>query len=607
MYGPVSDYSLSPVVSKLLPFRAPRRMKSLMERALGFDQLSHVYSSLEPKEDHRQIPEALLRHLEINVSVSNKDLDHIPRSGPVLLVLNHPFGILDGAILWTLVSRIRTDAKILANGILTAIPELRNLLIPVDPFEVREAVWTNQRGIRQSIEFLGAGGLLIVFPAGEVSHFRWRERAVADSSWHPAIARMLTIAARRTKDISVIPAYVKGSNSLLFQAAGLVHPRLRTILLGRELLNKRGARVDVRIGSAIAAEKLLTIRTDEERSDYLRWRTYLLAARNTYKPRIKRPFVKGGTRPGRMTPVPPPMDVDAMAKELEALPMESQLVASGELATYIARAQEIPTVLKEIGRLREITFRAASEGTGNDIDLDAFDPYYLHLFVWNRRKREIAGAYRLAGTDAVRGRFGSQGLYTASLFAYGDEFLDRMGPALELGRSFVRLEYQKGFAPLLLLWKGIGKYVAQNPRYKVLFGPVSISSQYQAISRRLMLSFLQHHEWLHDWAGSVSPRNPFRRYAAETHSNSALDLEDLSALVSDLDPSQPGVPVLLRQYLKLGGKLLGFNVDSQFANALDGLIVVDLTKTEPKLLERYLGKPEAAQFLSSQKGNHGSQ
>jgi len=213
MYGPVSDYSLSPVVSKLLPFHAPRRMKGLMERALGVDQLSHVYSSLRPKEDHHLIPEALLRHLEINVSVSNKDLDHIPRSGPVLLVLNHPFGILDGAILWTLVSRIRTDAKILANGILTAIPELRNLLIPVDPFEVQEAVWTNQRGIRRSIEFLGAGGLLIVFPAGEVSHFRWRERCVADSRWNPAITRMLTIASRRTKDISVIPAYVKGSNS----------------------------------------------------------------------------------------------------------------------------------------------------------------------------------------------------------------------------------------------------------------------------------------------------------------------------------------------------------------------------------------------------------
>jgi len=582
-------------------------MKGLMERALGIDQLSHVYSSLQTKDEHHQIPEALLRHLEINVSVSNKDLDHIPRSGPVLLVLNHPFGILDGAILWTLVSRIRTDAKILANGILTAIPEMRNLFIPVDPFEGQGAVWTNQKGMRQSIELLTAGGLLIVFPAGEVSHFQWTERVVADSRWNPAIVRMLTIASRRTKDISVVPAYVKGSNSLLFQAAGLVHPRLRTILLGRELLNKRGARVDVRIGSAIAAEKLLTIRTDEARSDYLRWRTYLLASRKSYKPRTALPFIRGGALPDRMTPVVLPVDVDAMTRELEVLPMESQLAASGELATYIAGAQEIPTVLREIGRLREVTFRAAGEGTGNAIDLDAFDPHYLHLFVWNRSKREIAGAYRLAGTDTVCSQFGIQGLYTASLFGYSNEFLERMGPALELGRSFVRIEYQKGFAPLLLLWKGIGKYLARHCRYNILFGPVSISNQYQAMSRRLMVSFLEHNAWLQDWAGLVSTRNPFRRNKSEKASNSALDLEDLSAVVSDLDPTQPGIPVLLRQYLKLGGKLMGFKVDSQFANALDGLIVVDLTKTEPKLLERYLGKPEAGQFLSSRKGNHGTQ
>ena len=202
-------------------------------------------------------------------------------------------------------------------------------------------------------------------------------------------------------------------------------------------------------------------------------------------------------------------------------------------------------------------------------------------------------------------------LYTATLFQYGGAFLDRLGPALELGRSFVRQEYQKGFAPLLLLWKGIGAYVGRNPQYKILFGPVSISNQYEAVSRELMVSFLEKYALLHDWAGLVRNRCAFRsRLLRGAHRPafpaSGFDIEDLSAMVGDLERKNTGVPVLLRQYLRLGGKLLGFNVDPKFANALDGLILVDLAKTEPKLLQRYLGTREANAFLEFQKGNHGT-
>jgi putative hemolysin len=249
--------------------------------------------------------------------------------------------------------------------------------------------------------------------------------------------------------------------------------------------------------------------------------------------------------------------------------------------------------LREIGRLRELTFRAVGEGTGKSLDLDRFDGEYLHLFVWNASRNEVVGAYRLAGTDVVRN------LYTATLFKYDQRFLDETGPALELGRSFVRGEYQKGFAPLLALWKGIGVWVARNPRYKILFGPVSISNQYQAVSRELMVAFLERRTSVRDWAGLVSNGNSLpRRSGRLTLPQSGFDVEDLSDVISDLEPSRNGIPVLLRQYLKLGGKLLGFNVDPEFSNALDGLILVDLCKTEPRLLERYLGKRAAAEFLS---------
>lgn len=603
----MNDTIFSSIVPKLLPFRVPGRIETVAERAFGISELAGLYTTLRAKSDETPIAERLLKHLEITGRVSGRDLEHVPRFGPTLLVVNHPFGILEGAVLLTLLSRVRSDVQLLANGILEAIPEIRNLLIAVDP--LRDAGATlNHTGMRKAIEFLAGGGLLVIFPAGEVSHFQWKERSITDPKWNPAIARMLAIASRRTKDISVVPVYVEGSNSLLFQAAGLIHPRLRTVMLGRELLNKRRANVEVRIGSPVAADKLLAIPSEEERTEYLRWRTYLLASRHEYKPWTALPFVRAVARLADLKPGIPSGDVAAMEREVAGLPAGSRLATSGELSAYLASAQEIPAVLKEIGRLRELTFRAAAEGTGKSIDLDTFDSHYLHLFIWNASKREIVGAYRLVGTDTARGKFGIRGLYTGTLFKYGDEFLDRMGPALELGRSFVRIEYQKGFAALLLLWKGIGKFVAQNPHYKVLFGPVSISNQYQSTSRQLMVSFLERYVSLKEWAGLVSSRNPFRSRDAQRRAlpDTALDLDDLSAAVSDLEPSQAGLPVLLRQYLKLGGKLLGFNVDPQFANALDGLIVVDLTKTEPKLLDRYLGKHEATQFLAFHRGEYGT-
>ena len=297
-------------------------------------------------------------------------------------------------------------------------------------------------------------------------------------------------------------------------------------------------------------------------------------------------------------PVVAPISPGVMEFEIGSLGAECRLASSGGLEVILARSAQVPNTLREIGRLREITFRAAGEGTGRALDLDRFDQRYLHLFVWNPAKREIAGAYRLASTSD-----GAESLYTATLFHYGPEFLSRVGPALELGRSFIRPEYQRSFSPLLLLWKGIGRFVAANPGYKTLFGPVSISNQYSALSRELMIAFLEKREWLSGLADLVRPRRPPPRRASAEY---CRDLDDLSDIVSDLQPGERGVPVLLRQYLRLGGKLLGFNVDPDFSNALDGLILVDLTRTAPRLLERYLGKPEAHAFLSYWKGSHGT-
>jgi putative hemolysin len=589
------------ILPRLVPFPVPQRAQKLLNRLLGIDETARLYEELLSGSRYGSIADRLLDFLGISYVTSATDLKHLPESGSAIVTVNHPFGILDGAILVSLLARIRPDVRFLANGILTVVPELRDIVIPVDPISGRSAAASNGRGLRRSIEHLRNGGMLVIFPAGEVAHFRWRARAVADAEWNPAAARLATIVGS-----PVVPMYISGANGPAFHIAGMAHPPLRTAFLARELLNKRGRRIEVHVGSPIPADKLLAMPTPREQVDYLRWRTHLLATREQFKARTSKALSRRahGTEPEAIAL---PTQTADIAAEIDALSPGCLLARSGDLEVYLSRATHIPNVLHELGRLREITFRAAGEGTGKPLDIDEFDSHYLHLFVWNARANELVGAYRLAETDLVRKRHGIRGLYTATLFSFGDPFLNRLGPALELGRSFVRQEYQKGFAPLLLLWKGIGAFVARNPRYKVLFGPVSISNQYQAVSRELIISFLEKYAYLGDWSGLVRNRNPLRERALKGLSlpalpNAGLDIEDLSELVSDVEQKQTGVPVLLRQYLRLGGKLLGFNVDPKFANALDGLILVDLTRTDAKLLERYLGKDEARTFLEFQKG-----
>jgi putative hemolysin len=257
---------------------------------------------------------------------------------------------------------------------------------------------------------------------------------------------------------------------------------------------------------------------------------------------------------------------------------------------------ECPFVVREIGRLREQTFRKAGEGTGKPVDLDDFDDHYLHLVLWRKDLREIAGAYRLCGTDRAEGR-----LYTKTLYRFSPQFFEQISPAVELGRSFIRLEHQRSFQPLLLLWRAIGEYVARNPRYRYLFGPVSISNSYQKASRVLMANTLLRLVGMPEIASFAKPRRPFIHMPVSDLPEPE-SIEDMESWIADLEPTGEGLPVLIRQYLKMGGRFATFHVDHSFGQTLDGLIVVDLTKTEPKFLERYLGKDGAARFRAYHDG-----
>lgn len=290
-----------------------------------------------------------------------------------------------------------------------------------------------------------------------------------------------------------------------------------------------------------------------------------------------------------------PMPAEALAAEIAALATHERLIDSNGLHVYCAAAARIPRVLEEIGRLREITFRSAGEGTGKPRDIDRFDAHYLHLFLWDARAQLVVGAYRLGLADQILATQGKRGLYTHSLFTYPTRLLQALGPAIELGRSFVRAEYQRDFAPLFLLWRGIARFVERSPRYAVLFGAVSISAAYSAASRRLMVDYLSAHCSEKRFASQVRPRSP---YGAGLPSEEAVpqSIEELARFIAQIEEDRKGVPVLLRQYLRLGGRLLGFSVDRDFANTLDGLIMVDLRQIEPAVLARYMGKAASTAF-----------
>jgi len=502
--------------------------------------------------------------------------------------------LIEGAILPSLFLSVRPDVKVMANHLLAAMPETNGLCIFVDPYGGERAARANHKGLKDAIAWLKQGGLLAVFPAGEVSHLNLKERAITDPEWNHSVARLIRITGA-----TVLPVYFLGANSALFQLLGCLHPRVRTALLPHEFFNKHNRTIEVRIGSPVTPAKVRAYQDDVALIRYLRRRTYLLQDREAPKQ-----FQIARSEPPPAVPMS-----ELLAGEVSKLAPERTLVENEGFTVLLAKANEIPNVLHEIGRLRELTFRQVGEGTGNSIDLDRFDDHYWHLFVWNRHAREIAGAYRLGPSDEILARFGAKGFYTSRLFQWQQPFLDRISPALELGRSFVRLEYQKTYAPLLLLWKGIGQYLVRHPQYKLLFGPVSISNGYSAASRHLMVKFLSAYRQSPEFTPLVRARNPFRQRPSLGDKSSKLadeligatvwDVEELSALIADVETDRKGVPVLLKQYLRLGGELAAFHVDRRFANALDGLIIVDLRKTDVRVLERFMGKDGATQYLKS--------
>ncbi len=575
----VADFpGIPPLAEKFLPIAAVRDLyRRVRQSPAGFGL------------------ENLLAEMQVDLKIDAADMARIPVSGPVVVVSNHPFGMLDGAILAVLLRRVRPDLKVMTNFLLRDVPELAEHCIFVNPFQSSDALEFNRRALRQALAWLRQDGMLAVFPAGEVSHWQFAKVEVADPAWNDTAARLI----RRT-GAAALPVYFCGHNSVGFQVLGMIHPRLRTAFLLQEFLQQKGSTVEIRVGSEIPNESIAGIEDDREAIEYLRWRTYLLGRRtHTHKswPSLAHDKIAARVR----QPIAPAKPAELLSAELQELPTDRCIAKSGDLAVYLAKADEIPQTLQELGRVRELTFRGAGEGTGKARDLDRFDRFYWHLLLWNRYGQELVGAYRAGNTAEIIAEHGISGLYTSTLFRYDPRLFQKIGAALELGRSFIRPEYQRQYAPLLLLWKAIGRLLTTHIPAPVLFGAVSISNDYSKASHEMIYRFFEARMKDDDLAGMIEARRPFRPAGLRPWDCRAMfhalrGLEDLSQPITDVEGDGKGLPVLLRQYVRIGGKLLGFNVDRKFSNVLDGLILVDLRKAEPAVLERYMGREHAAKF-----------
>ena len=583
----------SPVQSPdLFPFQR------FVRRLMPLERVRELYRRAQ-QPVNRSILENVLAELRIECKVTASDLARVPASGPVVVTANHPFGLLDGAVLGALLSRVRPDVKIVTNFMLAGIPELHEHCIFVDPFGERESAARNRRGVKRALAWLSGGGVLVMFPAGEVSHLRLSNpgSGITDPQWHSMAARLV-----RLTGAVALPIFLPGCNSATFQALGLLHSQLRTAWLPSEFLAQTDRTVEVRIGRGIPADVLRSVGPDRKAANYLRWRTYILAQRGQPKLGGIPPMLASVFTRKRSQPVAEAVPTEVLVQNVERLGSRSCLFENQEFSVYHAKAREIPDLLQEVGRLREITFRAAGEGTGNRIDLDRFDHYYTHLLLWSKTNRELVGAYRLGLTTEILPQMGVPGLYTSTLFRFDPRLFSKLGPALELGRSFIRLEYQKQYAPLLTLWKGICRYLTLRPQFAVLFGAVSISNGYSRWSRELIFRFFQEREKNDGLRKMVSPRCPFhpRWGSAKPHSLGGQfnDLEYLTDPIADVESDGKGIPILLKQYARLGGRMLSFNVDRDFSRVLDGFVLVDLRRTDSALLRRYMGESGIEAFMS---------
>ncbi|KAA8996384.1 lysophospholipid acyltransferase family protein [Affinibrenneria salicis] len=561
-------FSLDTLLDDLAPHRHTPSWQRAILRTLLFEREIQQFTQRYPWLRGLDLVEQILDHFSFHCEIADSDLENIPSRGPVILVANHPIGSLDGLALLRLVASVRPDVRVVANQLLSCIEPLRSLFFPVDNMSNR----TSRQQVAAMQAHLQNEGAIILFPAGEVS--RISLQGIRDGHWHNGFIRL---AARARAPI--VPVHISGRNSALFYCSSLVYRPLSTLLLVREMFHQQGNRLKIRIGARIP---------------YAAWSQGEWQA-NDLAARFRRHVYRlGQNKTGCF------QGENAIARAEDRARLKRALSQCETLGTtpdgkkiclYRRGEEDYVVILRELGRLREIAFRAVGEGTGQRRDLDSYDDDYLHLILWDERELEIVGAYRFTPTNQQIERKGKNGLYSHSLFHYGTEMDPILACGIELGRSFIQPKYW-GKRGLDYLWLGIGAWLARYPQYRYLFGPVSLSATLPPAARDLLVAFYRLH---------FSPQQP-QAHSRRPYPASLPDVlkqfsgddyeQDLSRLKSMLSNMGCAIPTLYKQYSEVcepgGVQFIDFGIDPGFSNCVDGLVLVDLTQLKPARYQRYI-------------------
>lgn len=553
-----------------------------LKKALDFDKLNKLYDG-GAHLDAENFLSYLIDELNVDYEIHEEDLKRIPKTGPFVIVSNHPLGALDGILLMHIMHKIRPDFKVMGNFLLHKIEPLQPMVIPVNPFETRKDAYSSLNGMREVLSTLKEGGCIGIFPAGEVS-YRDENGELQDREWQDTAIKLI----KKTK-VPVIPVFFRAKNSEIFYRMASIHSDFQTAMLPAEMMRKRTRPIQIRIGKPILPKQQAKYLELEEFKGFLRKKTYMLSSyynkkksftdvlkntsSNLHLPRL--------SSKSKVKEIVAETDVNLIKQDLDLLRKDEMalLFTNNNYECFFSTAEAIPNVIREIGRLREITFRNIGEGTNQEIDLDRYDNHYHHLFLWDKDAEKIVGAYRMAIGAEVYEKYGIKGFYVNELFDFGPEIHPFFMKCIEMGRAFVSMEYQQKPMPLFLLWRGIVHVTLRNPEQKFIIGGVSISNQFSDFSKSLMIEFMKSHYFDSSVAQYVRPKKEFKVQLTDQEKQfifdvSEADLNKFDKLIDELEPNMLRLPVLIKKYIKQNAKVIAFNVDPLFNDAIDGLMYI---------------------------------
>jgi len=546
-----------------------------LKKVLRISNIDRMYDRNKHLQDVEFL-NAMLDELQIKFEIPEKDLNRLPKDGAYITISNHPLGGIDGILLLKLLAEKRPDYKIIANFLLHRIEPLKKYILPVNPFENHKDAKSSIAGFKSAITHLREGHPLGIFPAGEVSTYK-DGALVVDKTWEPAALKLIKKA-----EVPVVPIYFHAKNSRLFYALSKVSGVLRTAKLPSELLTQKHRVIKVRIGHPIQVATQKEHESLEDFSEFLRKKTYMLS--NSFEKKNRLENIPGTLKvPKRPKSIVRSVNSELIEKEIDILRTnDRRLLSSKNYEVYLAAATEMPNTLQEIGRLREITFRAIGEGTNEAIDLDKFDQYYHHMFLWDNEAKCLAGAYRMGLGSQIFKAYGIDGFYLQDLFRFEPELYDMMSKSIEMGRAFIIKEYQQKPMPLFLLWKGIVHTTLRFPEHKYLIGGVSISNQFSNFSKSLMIEFMKSHYYDPYIAQYIHPKKEFKVKLKDADKEfvfdeSKADLNKFDKLIDEVEPGNLRLPVLIKKYIKQNARVVAFNVDPLFNNAVDGLMYIKIS------------------------------